>query len=223
MIQHEELHNLISTLAAGDGTDGDWDALVSQAQSDAGIWRDLAIAQRQEGLLRRVMAEATDAADAIEAPLHLIDVHAAARRDAQLETVARSRFALPWRSSWSGWAVAALVSLAFITHFTAPTGSRITGGSGQMPRNEASLVPTSAYQSLQNYLKRGQEEGAVIGELPNVLVESRPAPGGQGVEVLYLRQILERALINDVYELNGRDETGQPTLARLRGSSGRTM
>ena len=55
-------------------------------------------------------------------------------------------------------------------------------------------------------------------EMPTrVLVESRPADGGNGYEVLYLRQVLERTVVPDLYRFDGRDERGVATLVRASG------
>jgi hypothetical protein len=227
MNQSNELHVLISRVAAGVGDERDWRALTALAADHPAAWQELAIAQHQEASLRQMLADAVAVADRVEAPVHLLNDHGAARTNRGERTHEPAAFVFARRSAWSGWAVAALIALAFVAQFAGPwrqsQNPAGTGGGGPAASSNAGLGPMSAFDSFQNYLTRGQEEGAVIGELPKVLVESRPAPNGAGLEVLYLRQILERTIINDVYELNGRDETGQPTLARMRQPSGSTM
>lgn len=73
----------------------------------------------------------------------------------------------------------------------------------------------SAADAWQAYLQKGRESGEVVGEIPNkLLVDSKPALSGNGVEVIYVRQVMERAIVPDLYEFAGRDEAGRPTLVR---------
>ncbi|HLU38783.1 MAG TPA: hypothetical protein VK081_05320 [Planctomycetota bacterium] len=46
-------------------------------------------------------------------------------------------------------------------------------------------------------------------ELPRIVLQARPAPGGRGTEVVWLRRTLERAVVDRVFEL-GTDEYGEP-------------
>ena len=86
-------------------------------------------------------------------------------------------------------------------------------------RSEA-LVPVvpafnTAADAFQAYLERGQEAGRVVGEMPaKVLLEAQPSAQGSGYEVLYLRQIMERAVVSDLYEF-GVDERGRPVPVRM--------
>jgi hypothetical protein len=41
--------------------------------------------------------------------------------------------------------------------------------------------------------------------------------------VIYLRQVIERAVVPDLYQIDGMDERGQPTLARYRQPLRRSM
>ena len=68
---------------------------------------------------------------------------------------------------------------------------------------------------LQAYLERGRQENLVIAEVPErILIKTRPA-AGQGYELLFVRQILERAVVPDLYRFDAQDETGRPTLVRF--------
>jgi hypothetical protein len=53
-------------------------------------------------------------------------------------------------------------------------------------------------------------EAQIVGELPSVLVGTRALPDDQGVEVTYLRRLIERRTTRGVYE-RGTDEWGQAT------------
>jgi hypothetical protein len=59
----------------------------------------------------------------------------------------------------------------------------------------------------------GKQSGRVLGEVP-VLCESKPAATGQGFEVVYVRQILERAEVHDLYRFSV-DEAGNPLPVRV--------
>jgi hypothetical protein len=71
-------------------------------------------------------------------------------------------------------------------------------------------------QLINQYVQVGQQEGKVVSMLPQFIVlESRPVTSSDGKpaghEVLYVRQVLERAVVDDVYRL-GKSDTGQPVL-----------
>jgi len=108
-----------------------------------------------------------------------------------------------------GWAVAAMLALALVSQMVANRG-----GSGIQ---QASLVPTGASyktpdDAMDAYLKLGRDAGQVVGELPQrYVLETRPAADGKGYEVLYVRQVLERTRVDDMYKV-GADETGRPVL-----------
>ena len=50
-----------------------------------------------------------------------------------------------------------------------------------------------------------------VGELPSVLVNAKPLPDGQGVEVTYVRRLVERRTTAALLE-QAEDEWGQPTV-----------
>jgi len=56
-----------------------------------------------------------------------------------------------------------------------------------------------------------------VEELPAMMIETVPAEDGNGYDVLYLRQTLERVRVNGVYQL-ARDEHGQPAPTLTRWS-----
>ena len=62
-------------------------------------------------------------------------------------------------------------------------------------------------QAFDQYLSSGQSLGRVVGEMPErIVIETRPMPNGT-IEVLYLRQIIERQVIDHAYR-EVRDEAG---------------
>ena len=85
------------------------------------------------------------------------------------------------------------------------------------------MVGASAAELLAAYLDKGRQEDFVIAEVPQrVLIETRPNVTGHGYELIYLRQILERTVVPDLYQFN-HDESGQPTLVRYDGDNGPSM
>jgi hypothetical protein len=83
------------------------------------------------------------------------------------------------------------------------------------------VTPVSAEEALRHYLDRGLAEGRVIGEVPTkLLLGIRPGPLG-GHELIYMRPIIERRRVPELWQVDGEDEVGQPTLVRYGNSGGR--
>ncbi len=208
---------LISQIIDGDATAGVWDELTALAGDDPAAWRRLADALRDHKAFARAVNAAVGLADTIELP----------RSDAATGPRPRStpnlRFS-GW-SGWTGWAVAAVVTLALVTGFvnlltTSP--EPVTSGRAGLMETSA---PRSAAELLQAYVDQGRQENRVIAEIPEkVLLETRPLPDGKGYELLYLRQILERKTVGDLYQVNSQDEMGRPaSLVRYEGNQGPPM
>ena len=76
-------------------------------------------------------------------------------------------------------------------------------------------TPSSATEDhLARYLDQGYEEGRVVGELPDkVLIRATPMAlqdGTIGYDVVYVRQILERVQVPDLYTFGAtQDELGR--------------
>ena len=49
----------------------------------------------------------------------------------------------------------------------------------------------------------------VVRELPDLMVETRPIPDSDKIEVFFVRRTLERAILSGAYRVS-RDESGQP-------------
>ena len=64
----------------------------------------------------------------------------------------------------------------------------------------------------------------VIAEVPErILIETRPTDNGRGFELVYVRQIIERTVVPDLYQFHSQDEMGRPTLVRYDGNRGPSM
>lgn len=148
------------------------------AAADPGAWEELAGLQREDRELRRLAFAATSPADDASLPAW--------------PTLPRPRFAAA-----AGWLVAATLAVA------------LAGGSVVRPHEAATQVASlgpdlSSAAALKTYLDRGRAEGSVLHEIePKALVASRPLAGG-GYELVFVRQILERIEVPEVWRLDAR-------------------
>jgi hypothetical protein len=80
----------------------------------------------------------------------------------------------------------------------------------------AGLGSFTADEAREAYLQRGKQDGSVLGEMPaKVIVQGAPIKDGQGYEVVFIRQIVEKARVDDLVRFTS-DEAGQQRLIRLR-------
>ena len=88
---------------------------------------------------------------------------------------------------------------------TAGSGSQLSG-----------MVPATAREAFQAYLDKGRADGTVLSSEPRrVLLETRPMPAGGGYELIYVQQVLERAVVPQLFRVGGQDERGRPALVRF--------
>ncbi len=116
--------------------------------------------------------------------------------------------------SWSGWATAAMVAVAWTLAAmltSTPPAANPPGGSD---------VLLTANQALEQYMRAGTDEGRIIQELPLLTVDIRPTPDGDESEVIYLRRFMERARVEGVYTM-GLDELGRAVVVQTDESPGR--
>lgn len=192
---------LISRVIDDEASAADWAQLKALAAREPEIWRELFEMQRGQAELASAVAQQLDVAEFVDAPVrdHL---------SAQLTHRVRRGIA------WAGWAAAAAVAVAWIGVRVGPQEASQVGQVGQM--GQASVVNLTAPQLLDQYLEKGRQSGLVQGEAPaKTLLSAQPAPNGVGYEVIYIRQIVERAIVTDLYQL-GEDEAGNPLPVRLR-------
>jgi hypothetical protein len=93
---------------------------------------------------------------------------------------------------------------------------------GQARQQAAGLfADVTSEQARAAYLEKGMQDGSVLGEMPTkVLVRGVPAQAGQGYDVVFIRQIVEQARVDDLMRFT-QDEAGQQRLMRLRELYGR--
>jgi len=187
---------LFGRVIDGAASEADWNALERCAEEDADVWRRLCAGLRQEQALRRGALAAMAAADDVEAPIE---------RLAEPEPVV-ARIGAGARS-WGGWAVAAALLLALVGMRFAMSPLRTNGVEGVQ---QAGLT-VSPEEALEHYLTAGAAEGLVVGEGPKLVVDSRPAADGEMYEVVFLRQVYERRLVREIYQVS-EDESGEVQL-----------
>lgn len=193
----------------------DWQRLATVAGTDPTIFADLADTRRQaEQLSTEVMAQVRRA-DSVTlsglaggSELAEAGLTDASGNTADEPPIRTHGLSLPGR--WKlGWAVAAALGLLSLSQFVSSNNRIAAAGSGV---NAAGLVSVgSAQQALDAYYKLGREAGSVVIEVPQrYVLDSRTLPDGRQ-EVLFLRQVVERAIVTDVYKV-GSDEQGRPVL-----------
>jgi len=169
---------LISRVVDGVAGAGDWVELDMLGAADSSLWRELAQAQRDKQLLDQAVGEAISIADVVSLP----------KAD-----WSERRLRVP---QWAGWAAAAVLAIAMFVMPRGGTPNGNTAGTFFPPVQAEEQTPDAA---LNSYLAKGKDEGRVIRQLPEfVVLESAPAADGRGYDVVYLRQIVERARVESV-------------------------
>lgn len=210
---------LISHVVDGESTAEQWRELEALAALEPRLWRDLAEAQRDAAALRSALRIAGDVADRVGLPA---SVDAPNERDSyEIHAYHHPHLRFNRFGAWTGWLIAAMVMIVATIQYQTNRGSIAPTDNAQLG---GGIIPVSSADRFNQYLEAGQKDGSVLGEVPGkMLVESRPAPSGQGFEVIYVRQVVERAIVPDLYKIDGTDDRGQATLARYRQPVRRTM
>jgi hypothetical protein len=160
-------------------------------------WRSLRDVARSAPDLWSRLADDLEADAALRA--RIVPALAVADR---VELPAPARVPFAWRGSL-GWLCAAAIALAWL--WSVRPGSREgTLGTGTLETG----LPVAAAEA----------GGVAVGELPRVVLRSRPV--GSGVEVLYMRRLVERATVRELQQLH-RDEAGLPFAAPVQTASWR--
>lgn len=212
---------LISRVIDGEASERDWTALRSLAQADPSVWTDLTDTQRQHETLADAVEAVGMLADGVDIPEgELMTPHERFQR--RMDGV----------RAWGGWAAAAAILLVWFTGLPAPTATQSPlGRSGNGAGNMAGLGPGTLVgnatpdEALERYIDAGRDSGKVLGVVPDrVVLDSRPSPDGTGIEVVYLRQIVERETVpvDRVFRV-GRDEFGSAALVPAEGTAGRPV
>lgn len=191
---------VISRVVDGRAGTREWSTIESIAATDVSIWREIAMAQRDQRALEILVSSAGSIAEATSLP------HPSETEPAHVELPRRRT------GSWAGWAAAAAILLAYITGVPLNGLKLNSPGSGTNSDQQANLgphLPLSADEALANYLTTGKKEGSVLGEIPDkLLVEATPATNG-GYRVITIRQILEVHQVDNLLHFpTSKDEQG---------------
>ena len=172
--------------------------LASLAATDPAVWGELAAALGAQCIVQRGVDAARQIAASVELPLGSCSPAVAA---------AASRRRL---RSWSGWLTAAVIALAFVV-------VQLVNLRGQQPQPFAGGPDQQdemrAEDPFDQYLLAATKAGRVVRPLPPVTVDVRPDSEGRGTEVIYLRRVLERTTVDEVFTL-GQDEHGRAIAVR---------
>lgn len=188
---------LIGRVIDDEASPQDWAELEQLAETDPTVWRRLSLAKREQSALCAGVADALAVADEVELPHHAMH--------------AQHAFNVRWRA-WSGWAAAAAIALIWAT-VQGVLPSSLNNSNGQTAGvDPASWTPDQAFNQ---YLTTGIEQGRVLGELPTVMVESRPAEDGQSFEIMVMRRVIEVKRVHNAFSV-GFDESGQVRLVPTR-------
>lgn len=186
---------LISRVVDGVAGPSDWVEIDLISAGDQNVWREIAQAQRDKQLLDFAVARATATADRVDLP-----------EPAPLVIIRRARMGAV---QWAGWAAAAVLAVAMVIvpNWNAAPNTNTAGLNNLIPTFDQ--PPTSPDAALDNYLTRGRETGRVVRQLPDfVVLDSAPAADGNGYDVIYLRQIVERARVDSLSRYKV-DESGR--------------
>lgn len=191
-----DLDTLISRVVDQEATDADWRALHTLAANDAGVWRELAQAQRDHAELSAEMDQALACVDRVDVPSH---EHFSQSLTERVRVVV----------TWSGWAVAAALMLAWTGLIDLGISSSDPSQPGQA--NTAGIVP--AFQSddpeaaLDYYMEQGRKQGFVLGEADHRVIDILDHDGQK--QVIFIRQIIELKNTNQLF-MHPSDELGRP-------------
>jgi anti-sigma factor RsiW len=205
---------LLSRAVDGTLSNAEWSALEAHAATHPALWRELCLLHRDDLALRAALAHATTTrapgttTSDTSAPLRLA-LEADAHQPSHNSSANSAR-------AWMGWAAAAVFGLVAAISLSSRTGPLQTTLldthanvqiADQQGTQSASLLPSfSLSQALQratpeqllsSYIAQGREQGSVFGVHPErVVLHTTPLEDGKGLEVYYIRPIIERAHIN---------------------------
>lgn len=190
---------LIGRIIDGEATGQDWAEfrqIVGQiGGDDQSVFAEIAELQDLRRRTMDIVEQAGDLADTVGLPVHMHPRVSPARR-------------LRAAGVWGGWAMAAMVALAWTLGLRPGDPILFSGSNGSRAGLGAGVID-SAGEALQKYLDLGKQSGSVIGELPSgIVLGKEPLSDGSGYEVLYIRPIVERVIVRDVYR-QVQTESGQ--------------
>ena len=181
--KHEAEDLLLSRVVDRRAGAKDFDQLEKLADEDPQLWARLAQWLKDDAQLRAAVDEAASVAEGIEF-------------SAVLET-RRPRRARRPSTRWIGWAAAALLAFLWI-------GANLIPG-----ESDTAVARTTPDEALELYRQIGTEDGRLLSELPLLLVDSQPLAEEGRFELVYLRRLLERRIVDEMVQ-PAIDEHGEP-------------
>lgn len=223
----ETTERTIARIIDGEAARAEWLRFMQSADAAPRLWRTLAIGQREARLLGDALSDALWEADAKGVAEHRrgATAHRSLQAASGSATNATERPSAGAFSSDStrlgfgarlGWAMAACIAGAWIVSAGRTPQEPLQGQSPTI--QQATFL--SPHQALEAYLSLGRESGAVVGELPGKpIIERRILDDGQGYEVVFVRQIVERSRVEALFSFEGSDEFGEPVPTPIRPTS----
>ncbi|MCH8823168.1 MAG: hypothetical protein IH984_06625 [Planctomycetes bacterium] len=207
-MSNSQLENLVSHVVDGDASSDQWNELNELAENNPLVWRELANTLRDHQSFSRGVNATVAAADNIPLPENIVEP--------SFDLAPEDPVLRPRRvGHWGGWAVAAMIALAWVG------GINLTGTTGNGLNTGLNL---SAAEYLDKYKEQGKKEGLVYDELPEkIFLDSKEAESGKGFDILYVRLIVEKTVVPNLYHLGSEDENGSPVLVRVTDLANRAI
>lgn len=184
----------------------DWQRFEVLADADGRLASDLIDALRVDATLRSAVGAMVGVADTVAMPGGGDQPHEPGSAGGQPRPLSRW-----WRtaSHWGGWLAAAVFLLCWMA--TDPSWKR--GGVAENAAGSGRPIAATPVDPKPSAVEvaAGAE---LLQELPNLLVETRPIPNSDRMEVVFVRRSVQRTVVSDLYSL-GRDENGTPFEARV--------
>ncbi len=189
---------LVSRITDAEAGTQDWAAFSDLAERHPWAWRELAQTQRDHAAMSVAVGVAIQSADTVFMPV---------RSRGASSADSRPRFAM-----WAGWAAAACMGVAFFGGLRPHAPATMPVSTAGVPGTNLATWTPNDY--VQGYVESGEKTGLVLGEVPRrLLLESRPLERGDGFEVVYVRQFVERAQVSDLLRF-AMDEAGRAVPVR---------
>lgn len=188
---NERTDILISRVVDGVASAADLQELEGVAASQPSVWRELALAQRDQALLSQEVARAICVADVVGLP-RAVETH-------EEEVRPSTR----WKKAgmWGGWAAAAAMALAFVMPRPNQNAQQAGLGSAVIPDMSVLKEGLTADQAWELYEATGSREQRLIGEMPErVLIQATPSEDGKSVHMVFLRQLIETKTVDQLYK-----------------------
>lgn len=191
-----ELDILLSRAVSGDRDA--FATVCARAATEPALLEELAAWQADELRLARAARELESFADRAELP------------------PADSARGRSWRAGL-GWAAAAVIAIAWISQSVLPRDG------APARENVAGFDPFSGFATSDDafdaYVDKARADGVIYGAVAApAIIGSRELDGGEGFEILVVRQIVERRRVPEMFRLVPVDESGAlaPVVIRPR-------